>query len=90
MGIPETSSNVIFTGKYDLILVPGVVFDRLGYRIGYGGGYYDHFLANQPSALKIGVGFPLQFSRSALPHEEHDIPVDYLILGHKKIEITGD
>lgn len=81
MGISETTSNEIYSGQYDLILVPGVVFDSLGYRIGYGGGYYDYFLSKHPGVLKAGVGFPLQYSKVPLPREDHDIPVDLLVLG---------
>ncbi|MBK8503242.1 MAG: 5-formyltetrahydrofolate cyclo-ligase [Saprospiraceae bacterium] len=85
-GIWETTSSEIYTGCYDLILVPGTVFDFQGYRVGYGGGYYDFFLAQHPEALKIGVGFPLQLVKE-LPHEVHDIPVDHLILGDQTIEV---
>jgi 5-formyltetrahydrofolate cyclo-ligase len=89
LGIRETTSSKIYSGHYDLILVPAIVFDQQGYRIGYGGGYYDFFLAQHPGALKIGVGFPIQLVEK-LPHEPHDIPVDRLVLGDKLIKVKEE
>jgi len=85
-GIKETTSNIHFDGTYDIILVPGTVFDQCGYRVGYGGGYYDYFLSHQSKVLKIGVGFPLQYTKQ-LPVESHDIAVDLLVLGTRVIEL---
>jgi 5-formyltetrahydrofolate cyclo-ligase len=69
-----------FTGA--LLIVPGLTFDDRGYRLGYGGGYYDRFLQtlsrrNMPITT---VGLIFEDCRaSALPTEAHDIPVDYVI-----------
>ncbi len=68
----------IFTGTYDAILVPGLAFDHRGYRIGYGAGYYDHFLRDQHTAIKIGVGYGFQYVPQ-IPVSEHDVPVDVVI-----------
>ena len=67
-----------YTGEYDLIIVAGLAFDPRGYRVGYGGGYYDTFLANQPNALKLGVCFPFQML-DEVPVEAHDIRLDKVI-----------
>ena len=48
------------------------------HRIGYGGGYYDKFLATQPQAQKIGVCFE-QGKLAQIPAELHDIPLDVII-----------
>ena len=61
----------------DVILVPGVAFSRLNARLGYGGGFYDRFLADS-SALKIGVAFSCQILPE-LPVEAHDVLMDAII-----------
>ena len=68
-----------FGGNYDMIIVPGLAFDRLNYRLGYGGGYYDTFLRNYPSATKIGIGYPFQEIEN-LPVEAHDIQLDEVLI----------
>ncbi|MGM0603954.1 MAG: 5-formyltetrahydrofolate cyclo-ligase [Bacillota bacterium] len=63
----------------DLIIVPGACFTRSGYRIGYGGGYYDSFLSKHANqALKIGFCYDC-FILDSIPVEEHDVPVDIII-----------
>ena len=62
----------------DLVLVPGIVFDKEGHRIGYGFGYYDKFLRKVPKALKIGLCFDFQLV-DKVPREEHDVPVDLIV-----------
>jgi len=66
--------------EIDLVIVPGAVFDREGYRVGYGGGYYDKFLSSKirKDISKIAIAFDLQIV-DKVPREEHDISVDYII-----------
>lgn len=61
-----------------ICLVPGLVFDAEGYRIGYGAGYYDEFLAGYPG-LKVGLVRTLRISSNPLPHDDHDVPMDVLV-----------
>ena len=61
----------------DLVIVPGLVFSRNGYRIGYGGGYYDRFLSNL-DVLKVGVCFHMQVT-DQVPIGKYDIPVDIIV-----------
>lgn len=63
--------------EIDLVIVPGVAFDRSGYRVGYGGGYYDRFLSKLPNVVKIAIAFDLQIM-DKVPREDFDIPVDYI------------
>jgi 5-formyltetrahydrofolate cyclo-ligase len=65
--------------KFDLIIVPLLAFDKNNYRLGWGGGWYDKFLAAQPSALKIGLCFQNGFVEAGIPREPHDIPLDKII-----------
>ena len=69
----------------DMVLVPGVIFDKNGYRLGYGLGYYDRFLNKLPKAVKVGLCFDFQVM-DKVPREEHDIPVDYIVTDKEIIE----
>ena len=71
---PETSP-LSATGKWmpDLMIVPGLSFDRRGHRLGYAGGYYDRFFARQ-SVTRIGLCYGFQLV-DTLPVEEWDIPM---------------
>lgn len=83
-GIPEPEPQLAKTQNWpatnlNVVIVPGAVFDRRGYRLGYGGGYYDRFLALEaPQALRVGLGFELQLV-DHLPNAAHDVPMDMLV-----------
>ncbi len=81
-GIAAAPKGARPLGLHDLLgslcLVPGLVFDAEGYRVGYGAGYYDEFLAFYPGH-KVGLVRSVQVSSNPLPREEHDIPVDVLV-----------
>ena len=72
---PSTASN--FEGEIDIIIVPGVAFDKQKNRLGRGKGYYDRLLS-KTFALKIGVGFDFQMLDN-LPFNEEDIKMDVVI-----------
>ncbi|MCI6691697.1 MAG: 5-formyltetrahydrofolate cyclo-ligase [Clostridium sp.] len=81
MGIlePIDDSNYIDKREIDLILVPGVVFDLNGNRIGYGGGYYDRYLQDiKEIRNKVVLAYDLQIVDSINP-DIHDIAFDYII-----------
>ncbi|HTH75758.1 MAG TPA: 5-formyltetrahydrofolate cyclo-ligase [Trinickia sp.] len=64
----------------DLLLVPCVGFDEDGYRLGYGGGYYDRTLAAWPGAARpVTLGIAYEACRAALPREVHDVPLDAIV-----------
>lgn len=63
----------------DLVVVPGLAFDRQGHRLGRGGGYYDRFLTGlPPRTARVGVAFNFQVY-PRLPFLSHDIPVTKVI-----------
>jgi len=65
--------------EIDLVLVPGVAFDRCGNRLGYGAGYYDRFLRSlSPKAKAVAIAYQLQVL-GHIETEEHDHPVDLLV-----------
>lgn len=76
--IPEPVGE-LFTdwGKIDLILVPGVAFDKSGNRLGRGKGYYDKVL-KQTGAYKLGVCFDFQLVER-VPVEPHDVKMDRVV-----------
>ncbi|PSL41176.1 5-formyltetrahydrofolate cyclo-ligase [Planomicrobium soli] len=71
---PKISETIHVSPEHiDLLIVPGVVFSREGYRIGFGGGYYDRYLANY-FGITRSLAFDLQIANS-VPIEVHDLPV---------------
>lgn len=81
-GILEPKSDSIVKvepAEIDLVIVPGVVFDRQKYRIGFGAGYYDRFLKKVgKDCVKIGIAFEFQMVER-VPRLEHDIPMDIIV-----------
>lgn len=82
-GIPEPVEGERADAPDALVLMPGLAFDRQGHRMGYGGGYYDRFLAREPHPT-IALCFDFQLL-DCLPTEDHDIPVD-VVLSAKTME----
>ena len=75
--------------KYiDVCIVPGIVFDQRGYRIGYGGGYYDRFLPSFNGKI-ISIAFDEQLVKE-VPYEKHDIPIDLLITNKHRITFVKE
>lgn len=64
--------------RIDLLVVPGIAFDKKGYRLGYGKGYYDKFLAKKKTAT-MGLGYSFQLLES-LPRGTHDKKLDAIAI----------
>ncbi len=75
--IQEPQNNP-YTGDYDLIIVPGVAFDKNCNRLGRGRGYYDRFLCQHPNVKKIGICFDFQLV-DEIPTEPTDIKMDEIV-----------
>ncbi len=82
LGIPLTAGGM----KGALCLVPGLAFDPKGFRIGYGGGFYDRFLAGF-SGAKVALARPSQLTDELLPADQYDIHVDYIVVPNTIIAI---
>lgn len=77
--IPEPiADEPIADDKTALVLMPGMAFDPQGHRIGYGGGFYDKFLAAEPDHPTLALCYEFQMLPK-LETEEHDIPVDIVL-----------
>lgn len=83
---PTLSSIHAYQEDIDIVLVPAIVFDKQGYRIGYGKGYYDNFLRHT-QALYIGLCMDFQII-DHLPYDEWDIPVHSIISEKRIIHIV--
>ena len=78
-GIPEpVADEPVAEDKTALVLMPGLAFDPQGHRIGYGGGFYDKFLAAEPEHPTLALCYDFQMM-PRLETEEFDIPVDRVI-----------
>ena len=78
-GIPEpVADGPVAQDETALVLMPGLAFDRAGHRIGYGGGFYDKFLAREPHHPTVALCYDFQVMER-LETEEFDIPVDLVI-----------
>jgi 5,10-methenyltetrahydrofolate synthetase len=81
----------------DALLIPPVGFDSHGYRLGYGGGYFDRTLAAmEPQPLKIGMAFNLSRIPTIQP-QSHDVPMDFILtetgihhVSKRGLELVGD
>ena len=80
---PE-SSQLVKASQIDCIIVPGIVFDNKGYRVGYGGGYYDRYLT-QFNGIMISLAFDIQLVMD-VPKENYDIPIDLILTETKRID----
>jgi 5-formyltetrahydrofolate cyclo-ligase len=75
--IPEPVGEKINPQEIDLVIVPGLAFDRRNHRLGYGKGFYDRFLSGL-SAYKVGVCFRFQMMEE-LPVNEFDVALDLIV-----------
>ena len=65
--------------EIDLIIVPGVAFDKFGNRIGFGRGYYDRFFTKYPNAKRIAIAFEIQVVDEEIQTDVFDKKIDMLI-----------
>ena len=72
----------------DVVVTPGLAFDREGRRLGYGGGYYDRYLSRlHPHAVRIGIGFSRQVVEE-VPEEDGDETVDVIVTDDEVIRVS--
>ncbi len=83
---PSSMKKVEPLPSIEAIIVPGIVFDHSGFRIGYGLGCYDKALKGY-QGLKIGLAYDFQVV-SSVPHEESDVAMDWVVTEEKIIQKT--
>jgi 5-formyltetrahydrofolate cyclo-ligase len=79
-GPKEPSNRVaVDPSEVDAVITPGLAFDAQGYRLGYGGGHYDRYLARlRPDSTRVGIAFHLQLVPS-VPHGREDQRLDLVV-----------
>lgn len=77
MAEPAGDLPVVLAEEIELVLVPGLAYDRQGWRLGYGGGYYDRFLSRF-DGISVGVAYQALVLES-LPHSGYDVPVGWIV-----------
>lgn len=75
---PKPGRPPVDIAEIDLVVVPAAAWDMNGYRVGYGGGYYDRFLALARRARRVGLGLEAQVVE-AVPRGPRDLPVEVLV-----------
>lgn len=89
-GIIEPEGEPVDEKLIDVVLVPGLVFDYQGYRLGYGAGYYDRFLPLlRPDAFACGVCYDWQVVETVFPHAG-DIAVDWIVTDKSEVVINWE
>lgn len=83
-GIPEpVADEPVANDPHALVLMPGLAFTAKGDRMGYGGGFYDKFLAAEPQHPTVALCYDFQLVEN-LPTEEYDVPVHLVLTGDTK------
>lgn len=83
---PKRSAPIV---KPDLLLVPLLAFDRNGYRLGYGGGYFDRTilaLRREKAVLAVGVAFAVQ-EVARVPRDDSDARLDWILTENEAIKL---
>ena len=75
---PDPALPVIPADQVELVLTPGIAYDQYGWRLGYGGGFYDRFLSGQQSLVSLGITYQALL-QTDLPHQDYDVPVQYIV-----------
>jgi 5,10-methenyltetrahydrofolate synthetase len=76
MGV-QVPAQLRFIERPPALLIPCLGFDADGYRLGYGGGYYDRTLEQQPRPYTLGIAYSNQLA--VFPHGSHDVPLDVIV-----------
>jgi 5-formyltetrahydrofolate cyclo-ligase len=83
-GIPEPTGPPVTLDDAGVILIPALAFDRRGFRLGFGGGFYDRILGPIAETREkipkfVGVGYTWQLRSESLPTNRWDVPVDVVV-----------
>jgi 5-formyltetrahydrofolate cyclo-ligase len=89
--LEPVAGRAILPVDVDVVLTPGVAFDRRGRRVGYGGGFYDRFLrGKREDATAVGVCFGVQLRDEPLPGGSFDLRVDVVVTDSETIRCAPE
>ena len=88
-GVLEPTSSDYYEGKIDLVVTPSIVFDKNGYRLGYGKGYYDRYFTENEYRISVSLCYH-KLLQENVPKEEHDKQVDIIITEEKTFIINEE
>jgi 5-formyltetrahydrofolate cyclo-ligase len=83
---PNATCPIFPIEHLQLIVIPGIAFDRKGYRLGYGKGFYDRFLVKCPHAVAVGLAYQIQLVEDTFP-QQWDVPVQHIFTETGRIEM---
>lgn len=85
-GVPEpVAGDAVPPTELDVVVTPGLAFDREGFRLGYGGGFYDRLFRRIPDGTpRVAIAFAVQVV-AQVPHGGTDLPIDVLVTEHEVI-----
>ena len=76
---PYEKTEPLIPQESDIIIIPSLAIDIEGNRLGYGGGFYDRYLERYPKLIKVAINYEELLQKKALPMEEHDVVMDYVV-----------
>lgn len=89
--IPEpvniTDDNKCIPNKDDIIIIPGLAFDKSGGRVGYGGGFFDKYLSRNKNLIKIAVAYDFQVIDEIIEVSDYDVKPDYIVTDERIIKV---
>jgi 5-formyltetrahydrofolate cyclo-ligase len=90
-GVREpVEGKVVPLAMIDMVVIPGMAFDRRGYRVGRGRGFYDRFLAQQDfQGVRCALCFHEQLMAAPLPCEPHDVAMDLIVTDQEVVKCVG-
>ncbi len=87
--IDQSKNAAMPLGQFDLLFIPVVGFNRGGFRLGMGGGWYDRFLVTQEHAHRVGLAYAWA-ELDDLPAEAHDQKLDYIVTPTEYIDVSAE
>lgn len=77
LGISEPAGQA-YEGQIDVCITPLLAVNSRGYRLGYGGGYYDRYFTKNVDILRAGIGYSLQYT-DEFKEDKNDMPLDLFV-----------